>query len=102
LDVRRCISSYSSVPMLFIHHPHDSVVPFGHAYKLYSAYQGRKEFGIPQFSIPRAYHASLSSDLGLQCQVVRFLDSAFSNFKRGWPTRSVEPAPFPTATSAVC
>jgi hypothetical protein len=102
LDVRRCISSYSSVPILFIHHPDDDVVPFGHAYELYSAYQGRKEFAIPQFSIPRAYHASLSSDLGLQCEIVRFLDSAFSNFKRGWPSRSVERAPFSSARSRVC
>ncbi|SDX99310.1 alpha/beta hydrolase [Nitrosomonas sp. Nm33] len=78
LDVAKCVTTYSDIPIIFIHHPDDAVTPFERAFDLFSAYQGDKQFLIPRHPVPPQYHTSLLNDMKIQNEIVRFLQDHLS------------------------
>jgi len=72
LDVESCIARDSTTPILFIHHPDDSVTPFRDARRLFDLYRGEKQLLIPSKTEPQA-HANLGDDANAQRALVEFL-----------------------------
>lgn len=75
LDVTKCVTAYRDIPVMFVHHPYDTVTPFVSAFDLFSRYRGDKQFLIPQHSAPPQYHTSLQNDMRIQSEIIRFLQT---------------------------
>lgn len=78
LHVAECVSAYSDIPLIFVHHPHDVVTPFEQASDLFGSYRGEKQFLIPQHANPPQYHTNLKGDLKTQSAIIRFLQAHLS------------------------
>lgn len=73
LDINKCMSKITDVPILFIHHKKDKLVPYGPAKDLYMNYRGPKIFLDPEVSPSSIFHLNVKDNIKLQNKILDFL-----------------------------
>jgi pimeloyl-ACP methyl ester carboxylesterase len=70
LSARRALERHSRIPVLFIHHPRDSVTPYRQARRIFKRYSGPKEFIVARTA---ATHVTANTDPKVREEVIDFL-----------------------------